>query len=374
MFKLLYAMTALIVFSSVALASEDTLYSAATEAPVSSEDMSTDDADYEEFFEEEDHYEDITSDETELDDDELQGSEIYNEALQIGSAFERTFLEPGDEVSLQENLQKAALSAAEFGTGSAFYIGEFEGRHIMGTNAHVMMAFADEVSWTAEDYNQNLEESCKIFPGVPESEPKYIRFSLVEKEYDCKRLLGVWPEIDFALFEIEVKDGFSFKNMGVSLAQNKKHHKDQALSMYSYGSYLNPGSLDFSLASSEGELCRVFSDEERLLSDSDENEDGVWSFATGCDISTGDSGSAIIDSKTGLITGVIWAGAGEKSAQAKEDTHLLKILKSEVDGEELVWSQMNYGVPILKILGGIEKDLKTKQPQDQKVLKAVLSL
>ena len=47
---------------------------------------------------------------------------------------------------------------------------KFEGKHIMATNAHVMMALAEEVEWIADDFNKNKIEACRVYPGEGDSE------------------------------------------------------------------------------------------------------------------------------------------------------------------------------------------------------------
>lgn len=345
------------MFSSVALASEDIEHAFATKQFNTAEQV------------------EHSSEEPDLEESDVEfaQTEQQEEVLQIGSGFERTFLKPGDESSLPTQLKIAALSSAEFGTGSAFYVGEFGGRHIMATNAHVMMAFSEDIGWSATDYNLNAEEACKIFPGEADSEPKYVRFSLIDKEFDCKRLVGLWPEIDFALFEIEMVNDVELQGLGISLKDYKDFSKGQTLSMFSYGVHNNPGSFDFDLAHTQGETCKIFSDEARKLQKSDNSEVAVWSMATGCDLSVGDSGSAMVDSETGLFTGVIWAGAADKTGFIKDDAHLEKVLTLKVDDEEMVWSQMNYAVPAAKLRLVILESLKSKTLEESELLASIFN-
>lgn len=302
--------------------------------------------------------------------------EFSEGSLQIGSSFGRKFLKPGEEDSLAQQLKRAARSAGEFGTGSAFYIGQFNGRHLIGTNAHVAMAFAEETNWSLKNYEQNPEEACAIFPGYDESDINYVRFSLVEKNFNCERLVGIWAEIDFAIFEIKNPEGFDFEGMGLSLVNSVEPYKNQSLAMFSYGQHLNDHGPDLDLAYSTDRHCRSFSDavDHTLIVGEEIGDRGVWSFALGCDISVGDSGSALIDKASGLFAGVIWAGAQIKGDKVKNDSRLSQILESEIEDKDLIWSEMNYGVPASKVVEVIQSSLKNKSSEDQKTLRAVLGL
>lgn len=112
-----------------------------------------------------------------------------------------------------------------------------------------------------------------------------------------------------------------------------------------------------------------------MLTPDGPNEYGVWSFAVGCDISSGDSGGALIDKTTGRFAGLIWSGLKDKQGtNIYDDGYLEKILKSEVEDEELVWSQMNYGVPAPKIIEVIKKSLPYQTFEDQETLMSVLGM
>lgn len=308
--------------------------------------------------------------------------------LSVGSTFGRSFFSAQEKSKIPSHLLRAARSAAVFDKASAFYIGEFEGRHLVATNAHTFMTNDEE--WDVEDYLNKPVESCKIFPGFAESEAREVGFGLIQRYFSCKVLIGIWPEIDFAIFEIENKDNFTFSNMGLDISSKQHISFGQPLAMFSYSPYNNPGYINidlpdtevqvgFDLAYTQDEHCRSFinQSEATLLYDNEEKLNGVWSFPIGCDIAPGDSGSPVVDEKTGLFSGIIWAGAEVRDIKAYDDKYLSSVLSGDVSLEEtdsFVWTQLNYAVPAHKILDVISMSLKDMSEENKKTLKLVLGI
>jgi hypothetical protein len=97
--------------------------------------------------------------------------------------------------------------------------------------------------------------------------------------------------------------------------------------------------------------CYVFSQdsEYRLMGDPDEFNPGpyrAWSFATSCDVSHGDSGSAMVDRETGKVVGIIWTGRIPKKREIQSSSYLSRLFQDH--GEE-IWSELSYSVPAEKM-------------------------
>lgn len=85
------------------------------------------------------------------------------------------------------------------------------------------------------------------------------------------------------------------------------------------------------------------------MSDPDELNTGrhqVWSFANGCDVSHGDSGSAMVDLQTGEVVGLIWTGKIPKSTRVQSSEYLEELIENP---NEDIWNELSYAVPAAKI-------------------------
>ena len=222
--------------------------------------------------------------------------------------------------------RRAALATAKLGGGTAFYLGKFNGFHVMATNHHVCPAAYACLSEHAE------------FP--------FLKLSLKVNKY-----FGHWSDIDLALFAVEVKTAEDEKTLA-KVAGNFAFKKDLTpgldLLTIGYGVADNPNRV---LVSNQDHDCRVFSakNDFHFMADPDDvnpSDYKAWSFANGCDVSHGDSGSAMIDRKSGEVLGIIWTGRIPKSSVVQSTAFLDHLLVSQ--GPE-VWSQLSYAVPASKI-------------------------
>lgn len=84
--------------------------------------------------------------------------------------------------------------------------------------------------------------------------------------------------------------------------------------------------------------------------------DKVWSFANACDVSHGDSGSAMVDETTGSPVGLIWTGRIPKSPQAQNSQN---ILNWETNQADEVWEELSYAVPAKKIQEVLREKLQS---------------
>jgi hypothetical protein len=122
--------------------------------------------------------------------------------------------------------------------------------------------------------------------------------------------------------------------------------------------------------------CYVFSGqgEYRLMADPDRLNPGTyraWSFSLGCDVSHGDSGSAIVDRNTGNVIGIIWTGRIPKSREVQSSSYLTRIFQSH---DEKIWEELSYAVPAVKMREKLESELEQgKFPEgDRRIIQALL--
>lgn len=221
--------------------------------------------------------------------------------------------------------KRGALATAKTGGATGFYLGKFAGRHIMATNHHV-------------------------YEGANQCLGRRISFPLLNVSVTCAEFLGSWPEIDLALFVAEVNPADEAKLAAV--AANFQFDQDikagEKLLTIGFGVAGNWGGQ---LMANQDNDCYVFSKdgEYRQMADPDRWNPGTyraWSFAVGCDVSHGDSGSAMLDRETGKVVGIIWTGRIPKSANVQRSDYLAKLFQS---GGEEIWEELSYAVPAKKM-------------------------
>jgi hypothetical protein len=124
--------------------------------------------------------------------------------------------------------------------------------------------------------------------------------------------------------------------------------------------------------------CKVFSPTQdfRLMPDPDALNPGTydaWSFANGCDVSHGDSGSAMVDRKTGRPVGLIWTGKIPKSPQVQSSRYLAELAAGQ---SEEIWTELSYAVPASKIKEVLLSALSegSVSPEDSALLAKVVGL
>ena len=248
---------------------------------------------------------------------------------------------------------RAAGATAKVGGGTGFYLGKFNGYHVMATNHHVM-------------------------PNPGTCSGMVVQFPVLHIAFPCVRYLGTWSDIDLTLFAIKVENpqqeavlarfagNFDFKN---NLVQG------QYLMTMGFGIAGNPNNRMMINYDSD---CKVFSaaNDYRYIADPDGINPGdykVWSFANACDISHGDSGSAMLDRVKGKVVGIIWTGAFPKTKEAQNSKMLDQMLKTNSGA---IWSQLSYGVPAKVIGAYLVKFINNTQPLPDDIkltLEAILS-
>ncbi|NRA44541.1 MAG: trypsin-like peptidase domain-containing protein [Oligoflexales bacterium] len=245
---------------------------------------------------------------------------------QLGSEWGKKTLTRSGLSSYPPSFQKAALATLRVGGATGFYVGKYNGYHLVATNHHVM-------------------------PRASSCLGRDVQFKLLGKSFVCKKFFGHWTDIDFALFAIDVKNPEDIEllsEVSLNMDFDSDLYPGQELLTIGFGVANNPvrrivGNMDSD--------CKVFSEQGdfRFMSDPDILNPGpykAWSFALGCDVSHGDSGSAIVDRESGKVVGIIWTGKIPKVSRVQNSDYLSQIL-SENSPE--IWMELNYAVPASKI-------------------------
>ena len=250
--------------------------------------------------------------------------------------------------------RRAALATARMGGATAFYLGKFNGHHVMATNHHVL-------------------------PEPSACLGNQARFPLLDnKRFTCKTFYGEWTDVDLALFEIEVTQPED-EALLAPLARN-----------FNFDGNLTPGQLlltiGFGVAdnprremmANQDSDCKVYSatNDFHFMGDPDEFNPGpykAWSFANGCDVSHGDSGSAMVDRVTGDVVGLIWTGKIPKNAKVRERAYLDELFKTQGPN---VWTELSFAVPAPKIREHLKSVIESGRlnPETRATLSAIIGM
>ncbi len=276
------------------------------------------------------------------------------EDYQIGDIWGKLPVKEADVRTGTTALQRAARATAKygglFGGATGFYMGKFNGEHIMGTNHHVVEGVGCS--------NVTLK-----FP--------FLSDHLITAK--CKRIIGHWTDIDFGLIVLDISpsDEAYFKNAGVNFAYDKKIERGTRLLTVGFGVAKNPRQKDMMVNVDDD--CKVYSNTEdfRFMGDPDTINPGpykAWSFAHGCDISHGDSGSAFFNRDTGEMIGIVWTAATPKDARVRTRTYLDHLDSS---GPE-IWTKLGYTVPASKIHDHLESITPSLPATDSAIVEALI--
>jgi hypothetical protein len=244
---------------------------------------------------------------------------------QIGDEWGKKAVTDAQLRDATPEFRRAAMATASYSGGTTFYLGKFNGHHVMATNYHVMEAIG-----------------CS---------GRSATFPFLDMRLQCVKVFGAWTAVDLSLFEVKVTneaDAEKLREVAQNFAYDSEVYPGEELVTMGYGVESNPGRK--LMANQDGD-CKVFSrkGEYRFMADPDEFNPGpykAWSFASGCDVSHGDSGSAFIDRATGEIVGIVWTGRVPKPASVQSSAYLDKLLAG--NGPE-IWTALTYSVPASKI-------------------------
>lgn len=258
---------------------------------------------------------------------------------QIGPTWGKTIVTQESLQTQSPAFQRAAKATARvrlgFGGATAFVIGERNGQVLMATNHHVI-----------EDDN-----GCSAAK---------ISFEMLNiSGLKCDKIINTNTDLDLTIFTLsgptaEQKQTLLSVAKSFDTAETRKGTK---LLTIGYGVAGNSGQKN--LMSGQDDDCKTYSPdgEVRFMADPDEYNPGpfkTWMFATGCDVSHGDSGSALVDRETGEVVGILSTGKIPKNSVVREQSFLSKIF---TESSEDVWKELTYAVPASKIRELVGDDL-----------------
>ena len=261
-----------------------------------------------------------------------KAQEFLNDRYQLGSEWGKKRVKAADFAEIP-TLQSIAEGTVKIGGATGFYLGQYSGEHLVATNNHV----------------------C---PSASRCERGSVNFTMQRKRIPLKKLLGTFPSIDLAIVSIAAgpTDAAFLAAVKNPFAFDTKLYPGQELITVGYGSANNTWRQ---LMGNWDSDCKVFSGEGeyRLMKDPDSLNPGqyeTWSFANGCDVSHGDSGSAMVDRGSGGVVGIIWTGRIPKDPKVQDSGYLDELLATP---SEDTWTQLSYGVPAAKILEKLESEV-----------------
>lgn len=252
---------------------------------------------------------------------------------QIGTNWDKRELRSEDLPQASTTLRKAAKALGRMGGSTSFYIGKFNGKHLMMNNNH--------------DHPQGCTDDLVTFPF------------LGGRQARCLPMVGTWEQIDTTLFPIEVSPELEAALEGNALIWDRSGEvrAGQTLTTLGYGHHRNE---QLKPVYDEGPDCMVLSptNDFRLKADPDprySDSFAVWSFAHGCEASQGDSGSAILDRVTGKVLGILWGTSLDKQPLVQSTAFLFSLLQQP---SEFVWrQQLNYAVAAPKLFEVMARSL-----------------
>lgn len=264
---------------------------------------------------------------TPLEVENLLGESVFSGVrdYQLGDEWGKQAVEIDKLANRDAVYVRSVQATAFFNSATSFLLGRFGGEFVMATNHHVL----------------GSQSECS---------GRSVQFTVRRKKYACKAMIGSWPEIDLALFTITVPQADSVELMQFGRNFDFVSPLDEDTQLLTAGFGI-AGNSQRKMMVNENMDCRVVSgrNEFRLMADPDQYnpaEYKAWSFATACSVSHGDSGSALVERKTGRVLGILWTGAIPKESRVQSSSYIRDI---QIRKDEEVWSLLTYAVPALKI-------------------------
>jgi len=274
---------------------------------------------------------DVTSNILEPDELPKEIFEVRENPYQIGENWDRELVtNKGDYAGQVFQLYRSGMGAV----GTGFYLGEFSGKHIVMTAAHVykdLVSCEDEISFIAKSEDFDFYFYCSGWS-----------FQLKDN--------------DVLFFEIDSRDEGAFDVLKAINFSNGELVKNDPLRLVT----INRDIPDFSFSwyIDQSVDCILMDENSKVIVDPDsvvlvDGEDKIssWSLPVGCDGMQGDSGAPVFDENFGLV-GLLWTGKHPKTNQVESIVDL---------AEDVVWSELNYIVPISKVADELS-EIAAEQP------------
>jgi hypothetical protein len=251
---------------------------------------------------------------------------------QIGPNWGKNAVTLNSVASESMAFQRAAKATARVNLGlggaTGFVLGERDGVMVFATNHHVI----------------GDARGCARAT---------ISFDLLGiKGLKCKEILFTSTDLDLTLFSVKsISEENADKLLKVARSfDSAEPVKGTSIVTVGYGTAGNPGQQDLMATSDSDRKVYSPDGEARFMKDPDEFNPGpfmTWLFATGCDVSHGDSGSAMVNADNGDVIGIVSTGKIPKDPKVREESYLKQIYE---DFSEDVWKELTYVVPASKIV------------------------
>jgi len=297
---------------------------------------------------------DLLEKEVEKDDFDANMDTLLDWGYRVGDEWGKKVLVRRDlrnkKLKFVEELRRTAKATAKVANGTGFYLGQFNGFHLIATNYHVHLRLVTE----PEDY-------------------KEIEFPFLDLSFNFGRTFGAWLEIDLALFAINMESKWDRKKLQ-SVAKNFSFDypitRNQKLLTVGFGRAKNHY---IEMVGTWDSDCKVFSGDNEFKTKYGLDEKGkivgTWSFAVGCEASLGDSGSPVVTRDTGDIIGILW-GVAPKTPIAQSSQSLDNMIK---ENSPAIWKELNYAVPATKIKEFLLEKIKSGAITDEVERKTILA-
>ncbi|MFG1525596.1 serine protease [Halobacteriovorax sp. RZ-3] len=249
----------------------------------------------------------------------------------VGDEWNRTHIGENDTPDVEElkssilitglGVVNTANKLTLTNVGTAFYLGKYEGEHLVATAAHVI---------DRENFNDMLFH----FIAGP-------KFSLKAKE-----LIFYSDDIDFAIVSINMEDKEAILMKTVSAVKlnfDKVAEEGTPLTTVGFGFFDNE-KLGLARYENSNDCQIIFGD------DKVKKLDKVFSIATGCDASGGDSGSPIVDRNTGELIGVITRIQTEKIGLTSK-----QLIEEKEENASSIWNDGSFATSMKYIKAELEK-------------------
>ena len=225
--------------------------------------------------------------------------------------------------------------------GTGLYLGKHNSKHLFMTNEHVLSKRFDcekvQITFLKKGLQQGYANCEEILVAYGKNIKMDMTLFTISDD-DAERMLGQGLELD----------PFSNLTSGTKLVHNGFGVKRPAS-----GSRARDLQKKYNPKVGKDDDCVIVSPNGTLKTISTKGGNVANTFTIGCDISSGDSGSALLDRETGKVIGLIW-GAGE----SLDDDDLISSqeLHQKIVGsnDERVWKNMGFAISIPKIYSFIK--------------------
>jgi len=252
---------------------------------------------------------------------------LFSQNYQIGPNWSReeAFNFP-QYFKIRESIASVGYSA------TGFYIGSIQGKHYVVTNNHVCPSTLKCSGRTLEFfYKKNRKH-------------KPVQAKIVQVSLNILKL-------DLSLLEIEFQNVFQNGDLPFAL-QFEKRPPPEGLHLLTMGYGMHHNEYG-TLTLDHSNECKVFSKngDLRMIKDPDTENPlnyRVFSFLMSCDASHGDSGSPVLDKRTGKVIGLLWTGKVPKLKRTSSNQYLTLPY-------ELKWQEFNFASPSFEIVKALKK-------------------